>query len=51
MSILGDARLQAIVDRLQAASRAQEAQTNAYFAERIKAGRLGDSAAPPVSPA
>jgi predicted O-methyltransferase YrrM len=40
MSLLNDPKLQAIVDRLQAESLAQEAQTNAYFAERIKAGDL-----------
>jgi predicted O-methyltransferase YrrM len=40
MSVLGDPKLQAIVDRLQAESVAQEAATNAYFAERIKAGDL-----------
>jgi predicted O-methyltransferase YrrM len=40
MSVLGDPKLQAIIDRLQAQSVAQEAQTNAYFAERIKKGDL-----------
>jgi predicted O-methyltransferase YrrM len=40
MSVLDDLKLQAIVDRLQAESVAQEAATNAYFAERIKAGDL-----------
>jgi predicted O-methyltransferase YrrM len=38
--VLGDPKLQALIDRLQAKSLAQEAQTNAYFAERIKAGDL-----------
>jgi predicted O-methyltransferase YrrM len=40
VSVLGDPKLQAIVDRLQAASVAQEPATGAYFAERIKAGDL-----------
>jgi predicted O-methyltransferase YrrM len=38
--VLDDPQLQALVDRLQAQSVAQEAATNAYFAERIKAGDL-----------
>ncbi|HEX3364032.1 O-methyltransferase [Phenylobacterium sp.] len=38
--VLGDPKLQAIVDRLQAQSVAQEPVTGAYFAERIKAGDL-----------
>jgi predicted O-methyltransferase YrrM len=40
MSVLADPKLQAIVDRLQAQSVAQEPATGAYFAERIKAGDL-----------
>jgi predicted O-methyltransferase YrrM len=40
VSVLDDPKLQALVDRLQAQSVAQEAQTNAYFAGRIKAGDL-----------
>jgi predicted O-methyltransferase YrrM len=40
MSVLGDPKLQALVDRLQAQSVAQEAETNAYFAGRIQAGDL-----------
>jgi predicted O-methyltransferase YrrM len=40
VSLLSPPALQAIVDRLQAQSVAQEAATNAYFAERIKAGDL-----------
>jgi predicted O-methyltransferase YrrM len=40
VSLLGDLKLQALVDRLQAQSQAQEAETNTYFAERIKAGDL-----------
>ena len=38
--VLGDPKLQAIADRLQAQSVAQERATGAYFAQRIKAGDL-----------
>jgi predicted O-methyltransferase YrrM len=40
MSVLASPKLQAIVERLQAQSVAQEPATGAYFAERIKAGDL-----------
>jgi predicted O-methyltransferase YrrM len=39
-SVLGDSKLQAIVDRLHARSVAQEAETGAWFAERAKRGEL-----------
>jgi predicted O-methyltransferase YrrM len=38
--ILGDAKLQALVDRLQAQSQGQEAETQAYFRRRGEAGEL-----------
>jgi len=34
MSVVGDPALQALIDRLQAKSQAQESETGAYFAER-----------------
>jgi len=40
MSVLGDSALQALIDRLQARSVAQEAGTQAYFSERAKRGEL-----------
>ena len=40
MSVLGDPKLQAIVDRLHAQSLAQEAETGAWFSERAKKGEL-----------
>ena len=40
VGVLGDPKLQAIVDRLQAQSVGQEPATGAYFAERIEAGDL-----------
>ena len=40
ISVLGDPALQALADRLQARSVAQEPATGAYFAERVKAGDL-----------
>ena len=40
MSVLSDPGLQALVDRLQARSRAQEAETGAWFAERGRRGEL-----------
>jgi predicted O-methyltransferase YrrM len=40
MSVLGDPKLQALVDRLHAQSLAQEAETGAWFAERAKKGEL-----------
>jgi predicted O-methyltransferase YrrM len=40
MSVLGDPALQAIVDRLQAQSVAQEPETGRYFSERAKKGDL-----------
>src|SRR3954454_9901651 len=38
--VLGDPRLQAIVDRLHTRSVAQEAETGAWFSERAKRGEL-----------
>jgi predicted O-methyltransferase YrrM len=40
MSVLGDPKLQALVDRLHAQSLAQEAETGAWFSERAKKGEL-----------
>jgi predicted O-methyltransferase YrrM len=40
MSVLGDPRLQAQIDALQAKSKAQEAETGQYFAERAAKGEL-----------
>lgn len=40
MRVLGDPKLQAIVERLHAQSLAQEAETGAWFAERAKRGEL-----------
>lgn len=40
MSLLGDPALEALIDRLQGESVAQEAGTQAYFAERVKKGDL-----------
>lgn len=40
MTVLTDARLQVLVDRLQARSAAQEAEINRYFLQRAKAGDL-----------
>src|SRR5215510_9388759 len=39
-SVLSDPALQSLVDRLQAASQAQDAGTQAYFMGRAKAGNL-----------
>jgi predicted O-methyltransferase YrrM len=40
MSVLTDARLQALIDDLHARSQAQEAETSRYFAERAEKGDL-----------
>ena len=40
MSVFADPNLQALVDRLQALSQGQEAETGAWFAERAKRGEL-----------
>lgn len=40
MSVLADPELQALVDRLQARSEAQEAETGAWFSERAKKREL-----------
>ena len=40
MSVLSDPKLQALVDRLQAKSQAQEGETGAWFAERARKGEL-----------
>jgi predicted O-methyltransferase YrrM len=40
MSVVSDPKLQALIDRLQAKSQAQEAETGAWFAERAKKGEL-----------
>ena len=40
MGVLADPKLQALVDRLQAQSVAQEAATRAWFSERAKKGEL-----------
>jgi predicted O-methyltransferase YrrM len=40
MSVLGDPALQALVDRLQAESAAQEGELGAYFGRRARAGDL-----------
>ena len=40
MSVLADPTLQALVDRLQAQSQAQEAETGAWFSERGRKGEL-----------
>lgn len=40
MSVIADPQLQALIDRLQARSQAQEAETGAWFAERGKRGEL-----------
>jgi len=40
MSVLSDPQLQALVDRLQAQSVAQEAETGAWFSERARKGEL-----------
>ena len=40
MSVIADPALQALIDDLQARSRAQEADTNRYFSERAKKGDL-----------
>jgi predicted O-methyltransferase YrrM len=40
MSVLSDPKLQALVDRLQAQSQAQEAETGAWFAARAQKGEL-----------
>jgi predicted O-methyltransferase YrrM len=40
MSVISDAKLQALIDRLQAKSQAQEPETGAWFAERGKRGEL-----------
>ena len=40
MSVLSDPKLQGLIDRLQAKSRAQEAETSAWFSERAKKGEL-----------
>lgn len=41
MSLIADPRLAALIDRLQARSQGQEAETGAWFAERAKRGELG----------
>jgi predicted O-methyltransferase YrrM len=40
MSVISDPRLQALIDRLQAQSVAQEAETGAFFAERARKAEL-----------
>ena len=40
MSVLGDPKLQALIDELQAKSQAQEAGTQAWFSARAKRGEL-----------
>ncbi len=40
MSVFSDPKLQALIDRLQAQSQAQEAETGAWFSERGKRGEL-----------
>jgi len=40
MNVIADPKLQAVIDRLQAKSRAQEAETGAWFADRAKKGEL-----------
>lgn len=40
MSVLNDPKLEALLDTLHAQSAGQEAETNAYFARRIKEGTL-----------
>ena len=40
VGVLADAKLQALLDRLQAQSQAQEAETGAWFSERAKKGEL-----------
>jgi predicted O-methyltransferase YrrM len=40
MSVLADLKLQALIDRLQAQSLAQEPETGAWFSERAKKGEL-----------
>jgi predicted O-methyltransferase YrrM len=40
MSVVSDPKLQALIDRLQAQSQGQEAETGAWFAERGKRGEL-----------
>jgi predicted O-methyltransferase YrrM len=40
MSILSDPKLQALIDRLQAQSQAQESETGVFFAERARKGEL-----------
>jgi predicted O-methyltransferase YrrM len=40
MSVLTDAKLQALTERLEAQSVAQEAETDRYFGERAKKGDL-----------
>ena len=40
MSVVSDPKLQALIDRLQARSQAQEGETGAWFAERGKRGEL-----------
>jgi predicted O-methyltransferase YrrM len=40
MSVIADPKLQALIDRLQAHSKGQEAETGAWFAERGKRGEL-----------
>src|SRR5215469_5245178 len=38
--VLGDAKLEALIERLQGQSKAQEAETRAYFRRRGEAGEL-----------
>ena len=40
MSVLSDPELQALIDRLQAQSKGQEAETGAFFAERARKAEL-----------
>jgi predicted O-methyltransferase YrrM len=40
MSVLSDPKVQALIDRLQAQSQGQEAETGAWFADRAKKGEL-----------
>ncbi|MFL5297605.1 MAG: O-methyltransferase [Phenylobacterium sp.] len=40
MSVLGDVKLQAMIDRLQAQSVAQEPETQGWFSDRAKKGEL-----------
>jgi predicted O-methyltransferase YrrM len=40
MSVLSDPKVQALIDRLQVKSQAQESETGAWFSERAKKGEL-----------